>query len=139
LLLLVVGASGSGKSAVLDPLKHELAGIAVHDFDEIGVPPNAMPSWRQRANEEWLRTIIDHDTGDSAVLLLDRLLSESCWRPRPRSSLVGSPAVSWIATTTPEDHVSISARAGRERRWSGIWNGRVGFAAMPSIRSGGRR
>lgn len=70
LLLLVVGASGSGKSAVLDPLKHELAGIAVHDFDEIGVPSNAMPSWRQRANEEWLRTIIARDAGASAVLLL---------------------------------------------------------------------
>lgn len=70
LLLLVVGASGSGKTAVLDPLKHELPGIAVHEFDEIGVPSDAMPSWRQRANEEWLRTIIDRHGSTSAVLLL---------------------------------------------------------------------
>jgi hypothetical protein len=70
LLLLVVGASGSGKTAVLDPLRQELAGIAVHEFDEIGVPSNAKPSWRQRANEEWLRAIIDRDAGDRALLLL---------------------------------------------------------------------
>jgi hypothetical protein len=70
LLLLVVGASGSGKTAVFDPLRRELAGIAVHEFDEIGVPSDAMPSWRQRANEEWLQTIIDREAGDRAVLLL---------------------------------------------------------------------
>jgi hypothetical protein len=43
--------------------------VAVHDFDEIGVPSGAMPSWRQRANEEWLRTILrDYPTGTVVLL-----------------------------------------------------------------------
>jgi hypothetical protein len=139
LLLLVVGASGSGKTAVLDPLQHELPGIAVHEFDEIGVPSDAMPSWRQQANEEWLRTIIDHHDGASAVLLLGQTPLGELLATPSAVQLGGIASCCLTARTTPDNRVSIGGRAGRERRWSGIWSGRAGFAATLSIRSGGRR
>ena len=140
LLLLVVGASGSGKTAVRDPLQHELDGVAVHEFDEIGVPSHAMPSWRQRANEEWLQMMVDRDEADRALLLLGQT---------PLGELLATPSAVHLGgiacclmdcdDATPDGHVSTSARAGREKRWSGICNGRTGFAATLSIRSGGRR
>jgi hypothetical protein len=69
MLLLVVGASGSGKTAVLEQLRAQpRPGLAVHDFDEIGVPDGAMPSWRQRANEAWLQRLLTSDQGPDVVL-----------------------------------------------------------------------
>jgi len=62
MLLLLVGASGSGKTAVIgQPQLRSRPNLAVHDFDEIGVPDGAMPSWRQSANEAWLQRILRSD------------------------------------------------------------------------------
>ena len=47
-LYFIGGASGSGKTAVMPYLKELLGdGIAVYDFDDIGVPDNADKKLRQ--------------------------------------------------------------------------------------------
>jgi len=46
-LYFISGASGSGKTAVMPYLKELLGdGIAVDDFDDIGVPEGANKKWR---------------------------------------------------------------------------------------------
>lgn len=55
MLFLLTGASGSGKTACLAALAGRLAKLALHDFDEVGVPTAPTPEWRIGANEEWLR------------------------------------------------------------------------------------
>ena len=54
------GSSGSGKTVVLDALRGRVRGVAIHDFDEIGVPPGADLAWRHRANERWVRRALEH-------------------------------------------------------------------------------
>jgi hypothetical protein len=54
-LFLLFGSSAAGKRYVLNLLRDRLPDTAVHDFDEIEVPPKADTIWRQRANEVWIR------------------------------------------------------------------------------------
>jgi hypothetical protein len=68
-LFLLFGSSGAGKTAALDALRGRIGGLAVHDFDEIGVPPGADTGWRQRSNETWVRRALDYQ-GDGVDLLL---------------------------------------------------------------------
>jgi hypothetical protein len=69
MLLLLVGASGSGKTAVIgQPQVRSRPDLAVHDFDEIEVPNGATPSWRQSANEAWLQRILAGDQGQDVLL-----------------------------------------------------------------------
>jgi energy-coupling factor transporter ATP-binding protein EcfA2 len=50
----VTGASGAGKSAVLETLERLLPDHELHDFDEWGVPEGADLRWRQETTERWL-------------------------------------------------------------------------------------
>lgn len=50
----VFGASGSGKTAILDKLRVLCPDMDVHDFDDLGVPDNADKVWRQKSTEKWL-------------------------------------------------------------------------------------
>jgi hypothetical protein len=43
--------------------------LAIHDFDEIGVPPGADAAWRRRANEEWSRRALDYQAQGIDLLL----------------------------------------------------------------------
>jgi hypothetical protein len=43
--------------------------MAIHDFDEIGVPPGADTAWRHRANEAWVRRALDHQSQGIDFLL----------------------------------------------------------------------
>ena len=47
MLFLVFGSSASGKTFALDRLRGRVENLAVHDFDEIGVPPEADRAWYQ--------------------------------------------------------------------------------------------
>jgi hypothetical protein len=59
-LFLVFGSSCSGKTAALGALRRRaVPRLALHDFDEIGVPSDADTAWRQRANETWVRSALD--------------------------------------------------------------------------------
>src|SRR5713101_2643512 len=61
MLLLVTGASGSGKSACLPGLRQVLPDIEWHDFDEVGVPASCTSEWCQRTTEHWLAEAIRHE------------------------------------------------------------------------------
>lgn len=69
MLFLLFGSSAAGKTAALDELRGRVACLAVHDFDEIGVPPGADAAWRQRANEQWLRRALTYQAEGTDLLL----------------------------------------------------------------------
>lgn len=50
-------------------LRGRLARLAVHDFDEIGVPPHAAIDWRHRGNESWLRRAVEYEHDGTDLLL----------------------------------------------------------------------
>jgi gluconate kinase len=69
------GASGSGKTAVMPYLKELVGdGIAVYDFDDIGVPEGADKKWRQESTEKWLQKLLSE--GKNACLLGQIVLGE---------------------------------------------------------------
>lgn len=55
MIFFVTGASGAGKTACMPGLARLLPEVAVHDFDELGVPPDVDNVWRQRSTEAWLQ------------------------------------------------------------------------------------
>jgi hypothetical protein len=59
MIFFVTGASGAGKTACMPDLARLLPGVALHDLDEIGVPPSPDKAWRQQATEAWIRRGID--------------------------------------------------------------------------------
>jgi hypothetical protein len=69
MLFLVFGSSCSGKSAALAALRGRLPGVAVHDFDEIGVPAEPDIAWRHRSNELWIRRALDYQAEGIDLLL----------------------------------------------------------------------
>ena len=74
-LYFIGGASGSGKTAVMPHLKELLGdGIAVYDFDDIGVPDDADKKWRQESTEKWLQKLLS--AGKDACLLGQIVLGE---------------------------------------------------------------
>jgi hypothetical protein len=55
MIFFVTGASGSGKTSCMPDLARLLPEVALHDFDEPGVPAGADKVWRQRNAEQWLQ------------------------------------------------------------------------------------
>jgi len=69
-LFLLFGSSAAGKTFVLDRLRgRRVAHLAIHDFDEIGVPPGADTAWRHRANEQWVRRALEYQEDGTDLLL----------------------------------------------------------------------
>lgn len=80
MLYLVTGASGSGKTACLNKLRELSADVSWHDFDDVGVPPDADKVWRQRTTEYWLKKAIQNqsngrDTGVNGNVILGEVLA----------------------------------------------------------------
>ena len=69
MLFLLFGSSASGKTVAIDLLRGRIEGLAVHDFDEIGVPSGADTAWRHRANEAWTRRALEYQAMRVDVLL----------------------------------------------------------------------
>ncbi|MFI5796297.1 hypothetical protein [Streptomyces sp. NPDC051677] len=55
MLFKLTGSSCSGKTTLAYAAADRLRKIAVHDFDELGVPEGADRHWRHRMTEMWLR------------------------------------------------------------------------------------
>ena len=71
----IAGASGAGKTAVVPYLKKILpTNFQIHDFDDIGVPPNADKKWRQESTEKWLIKLLEDK--QNACLLGQMVLGE---------------------------------------------------------------
>jgi hypothetical protein len=68
-LFLLFGSSGAGKTFVLDVLRDRVPDLAIHEFDEIGIPPDAGTAWRHRANEEWVRRALAYQAEETDLLL----------------------------------------------------------------------
>jgi hypothetical protein len=68
-LFLLFGSSAAGKTYALDALRGHLAGVAIHDFDEIGVPSGADRSWRHRSNEIWIRRALEYQAQGTDLVL----------------------------------------------------------------------
>lgn len=69
MLFLLFGSSAAGKTVALAELRGRIANLAIHDFDEIGIPPGADTAWRHRANEEWIGRAPDWQGEGYDVLL----------------------------------------------------------------------
>ena len=69
MLFLLFGSSGSGKTVALDALRRRNFDAALHDFDEIGVPPDADTAWRQNANEDWIQRVLAIERDREDVVL----------------------------------------------------------------------
>lgn len=69
MLFLVFGSSGAGKTFALNEVRGRVSDLAVHDFDEIGIPPNATTPWRHRANERWVQRALEYQSAGSDLLL----------------------------------------------------------------------
>lgn len=69
MLFLLFGASCSGKTTILEELRRRETGLAIHDHDEIGVPPAPDTAWRQRTIEEWLQRVLDYQVQGVDVVL----------------------------------------------------------------------
>jgi hypothetical protein len=68
-LFLLFGSSAAGKTFALDALNGRVAGLAIHDFDEIGVPAGANTGWRHRAIEQWVSRALDYQAEGTDLLL----------------------------------------------------------------------
>ncbi len=69
MLFLLFGSTAAGKTFALHALRDRVPELAIHDFDEIGVPPGADTVWRHRANEKWVRRALDYQTAGTDLLL----------------------------------------------------------------------
>jgi hypothetical protein len=68
-LFLVFGSSASGKTTAMELVRKRVAGLAVHDFDEVEPPAGASVDWRHRANEHWLRRALEYQLTGRDLLL----------------------------------------------------------------------
>src|SRR5919204_6432024 len=69
MIFLVSGSSAAGKTYALKELREQKPELAIHDFDEIGVPPKADTAWRHRANEAWLQRALEYQAEGVDLLL----------------------------------------------------------------------
>jgi hypothetical protein len=69
MLFLLFGSSAAGKTFALNALRDRVEDLAIHDFDEIGVPPGADTAWRQQANEQWVRRALEYQAAGIDLLL----------------------------------------------------------------------
>ena len=69
MLFLLFGSSGAGKTVALGKLRDRVPDLALHDFDEVGVPAGADSAWRHRANERWVLRALDYQAEGIDLLL----------------------------------------------------------------------
>lgn len=69
MLLVLTGSSCAGKSTLAFAVADRFRDLAVHDFDEVGVPAGADRRWRQRTMERWVRRALEYQ-GHGVDLLL---------------------------------------------------------------------
>ncbi|MEU4449205.1 hypothetical protein AB0K14_10340 [Actinosynnema sp. NPDC050801] len=69
MLLTLTGSSCSGKTTLARAVGDRLERLAVHDFDEVGVPVGADRRWRHRMNEVWVRRALEYQDRGVDLLL----------------------------------------------------------------------
>jgi hypothetical protein len=77
MLFVLTGSSCSGKTTIAFPVGERLTRIAVHDFDEVGVPGDADHRWRHRTTETWIQRALGYqDHGVDLLLTAQSPLGE---------------------------------------------------------------
>jgi hypothetical protein len=115
---LLFGSSGSGKTVVLPALRERVDGLAVHDFDEIGVPSGADLAWRHRANEQWVQRALEHQAEGTDLLLAGQT---------PLGELLATPAATRLeAISACLLDCDDATRAARMRARGPEWLSRTG-------------
>jgi hypothetical protein len=112
-LFVLTGSSAAGKSTLARGLP-SMPRLAVHDFDELGVPPDADLVWRQRSLELWVRRAAELNSEGTDVLLTGQSpLGEvlAC----PSTPLVGGVHVC-LVDCDDEDRIE-RLRQRDDRRW----------------------
>ncbi|MEH0576864.1 hypothetical protein QBA54_20750 [Streptomyces sp. B21-108] len=69
MLLKLTGASCSGKTTLAYAAAARIGKIAVHDFDELGVPEGSDQHWRHRMTELWVRRALEYQDRGIDLLL----------------------------------------------------------------------
>ncbi|WP_439659726.1 hypothetical protein ACSHWB_46405 [Lentzea sp. HUAS TT2] len=69
MLLKLTGSSCSGKTTLAFSAGERLSRLAVHDFDEVGVPESADRHWRHRETETWVRRALEYQDRGVDLLL----------------------------------------------------------------------
>lgn len=69
MLLKLTGSSCSGKSTLAFSAADRLRQVAVHDFDEVGVPECPDRHWRHRMTELWVRRALEYQERGIDLLL----------------------------------------------------------------------
>jgi hypothetical protein len=69
MLLKLTGSSCSGKSTLAFSLADRIQRVAVHDFDEVGVPERPDRGWRHRMTELWVRRALEYQLRGIDLLL----------------------------------------------------------------------
>ena len=69
MLFTLTGSSGSGKSTLARVLANRVPGLAVHDFDEVGVPDHPDQVWRNRTMQRWVRRALAYQHEGIDLLL----------------------------------------------------------------------
>jgi hypothetical protein len=113
MLFLLFGSSAAGKTAALDGVRQRMPELAVHDFDELGVPPDADTAWRQRANQGWVGRALDLQARGKDLLLAGQT---------PLGELLATPAASDLDAVSAclldcDDETRLARIAARGSRW----------------------
>lgn len=69
MLLMLTGSSCAGKTSLALAVATLIKGLAVHDFDDLGVPSNADKQWRQESLESWLQQAVKYQNQGLDLLL----------------------------------------------------------------------
>ncbi len=69
MLFKLTGSSCSGKTTLAYAVANRLRQLAVHDFDELGVPGGADLHWRHRMTEMWVRRALEYQDRGIDLLL----------------------------------------------------------------------
>lgn len=113
MLFLLFGSSCSGKTLVLEALRGRVDGLAIHDFDEIGVPPGADLAWRHRANEEWVQRALGYQAESTDLLLAGQT---------PLGELLAAPSAARLEAISSclldcDDPLRLERMQAREPEW----------------------
>jgi hypothetical protein len=115
MLFVVFGSSAAGKTTVLNELRGTVERLAVHDFDEIGVPADADTVWRHRANEVWVKRALELQADGIDLLLAGQ---------SPLGELLASPSAGRLdgiegLLLDVDDATRVSRLAARGDEWVG--------------------
>ena len=103
MLLKLTGSSCSGKTTLAYTAAARIRKIAVHDFDELGVPKGVDRHWRHRMTEMWIRRALEYqERGIDLLLSGQSPLGEVLTAPSaPRPGAAGPGGMPVISDGTP--------------------------------------